>query len=259
MDLILKEQGLINIYETDEGEKLVIARELHFGLGSRRDFSTWIKKRVNDCDLIENQDFIRFTQKVEANNASKIEYYLKLDAAKEVAVMERNDKGKQYRRYLIEVEKKYKQLAFNTHRLSPQLQLLINMEMEQKTIKRELLKTKEDTKIVKEELQNIRDAIVINPREDWRRETNVVLGKICRELNNYKTPKDEVYRSLEKRAKCKLNTRLSNIKVRALSQGMSASKVKKLNFLDVIANDARLKEIYVLIVKEMAVRHRVSF
>lgn len=167
------------------------------------------------------------------------------------------DKAWEVYERLEETYFRVREISLNTAQLSPQLQLLINMEMEQKEIKKEVLKTREDTKKVKEELQNIRDTIVINPRENWRRETNALLGKICRALNNYKSPKDEVYRALEERARCKLNTRLSNLKVRALSQGMSSSKVKKLNFLDVIANDARLKEIYVAIVKEMAIKYGV--
>jgi len=37
-----------------------------------------------------------------------MEYIIKLDIAKEMAMLERNDKGKQVRRYFIEVEKEYK-------------------------------------------------------------------------------------------------------------------------------------------------------
>lgn len=46
---------------------------------------------------------------MEANNASMIEYIIKLDTAKEMAMLERNDKGKQVRKYFIEIEKKYKE------------------------------------------------------------------------------------------------------------------------------------------------------
>ena len=84
----------------------VSARELHAFLESRRDFSTWIKNRISEYDFVENQDFVRFHKKVEANNATLIEYALTLDMAKELSMVERNEKGKQARRYFIECEKK---------------------------------------------------------------------------------------------------------------------------------------------------------
>lgn len=46
---------------------------------------------------------------MEANNATMIEYLIKLDTAKEMAMLEHNEKGKQVRRYFINVEKKYKE------------------------------------------------------------------------------------------------------------------------------------------------------
>ncbi len=106
---VIESGGLIKIYQTDKGEKVVNARELHQGLGSKQDFSTWIKKRLSECDALENEDYIRLHKKMEANNATIVEYILKLDIAKEMAMLERNEKGKEYRRYFIEVEKKYKQ------------------------------------------------------------------------------------------------------------------------------------------------------
>ena len=83
----------------------VNARELHAFLQSRQDFSTWIKNRIADYDFVENQDFVRFHKKMEANNATLIDYYITLDMAKELSMVERNEKGKQARKYFIECEK----------------------------------------------------------------------------------------------------------------------------------------------------------
>lgn len=259
MKLTLIEQGLINVYESDIGTKVVIARELHEGLEVKSKFTDWIKKRIEDCDFIENEDYSHVSEKKETCTGAVVlrEYYLKIDAAKEVAMMERNDKGKQYRRYLIEVEKKYKQLAVDTQNLSPELKLLINMEMEQKKIKNQIESAKKETAAVREELKDMKDTIVINPKADWRQKTNQIIAKICRAMNDYKTPKDKVYSALEERGRCNLTMRLNNLKARALSNGMAPSKVKKLNALDVIANDTRLKEIYIAIVKEFAIKYRI--
>ena len=84
----------------------VNARELHEFLESKRQFADWIKNRISEYDFVENQDFVRFHKKMKANNATMIEYHITLDMAKELSMVERNEKGKQARKYFIECEKK---------------------------------------------------------------------------------------------------------------------------------------------------------
>ena len=92
----------------------VNARDLHEVLESDTKFSDWIKRRLDETDAILNADYIIVSQKRETiteygKKASIItEYILTTDIAKEIAMMERNEKGKQVRRYFIEVEKAYK-------------------------------------------------------------------------------------------------------------------------------------------------------
>ena len=71
-------------------------------------FNDWIAARINEYEFIENQDFVSFTEnsvKPKGGRPSR-EYYITLDMAKELAMIERNDKGRQARRYFIECEKK---------------------------------------------------------------------------------------------------------------------------------------------------------
>jgi len=67
---------------------------IHSFLVSRRDFSNWIKDRIVKCRFVENQDFTRFHKKVEANNATMIQYALNMDIAKVIAMVEGNHKEK---------------------------------------------------------------------------------------------------------------------------------------------------------------------
>ena len=86
----------------------VSARELHEFLESKQDFSTWIKNRISEYDFVEHQDFIAAPQKYGTANggyATRNEYYVTLDMAKELSMVERNEKGKQARKYFIECEK----------------------------------------------------------------------------------------------------------------------------------------------------------
>ena len=91
----------------------VSARELHAFLQSKQDFSTWIKNRIADYDFVENQDFIKLHKKMELSKTGQmgIDYYITLDMAKELSMVERNEKGKQARKYFIECEKRLQATA----------------------------------------------------------------------------------------------------------------------------------------------------
>ena len=102
-ELISLTQSAIN----GELQQTVNARELHAFLESKQDFSTWIKNRVEQYDFVENQDFILLHKKMEQVSGAKhlIDYHITLDMAKELAMVERNDKGKEARQYFIQCEK----------------------------------------------------------------------------------------------------------------------------------------------------------
>lgn len=103
-------QELIPISEKD-GKRAVSARDLHSFLESKQDFSTWIKNRIEKYDLVENVDYVLLHNFVEQVSGTKhrIEYALTVDAAKELSMVEGNEKGKQARRYFIECERKLKE------------------------------------------------------------------------------------------------------------------------------------------------------
>lgn len=95
----------------------ISARELHVFLESKQDFSTWVKARINDYGFQENVDFVKVKDPAPQKNGAeeskgyenwtvRVEYYITLDMAKELAMVERNEKGKQARQYFIECEKK---------------------------------------------------------------------------------------------------------------------------------------------------------
>jgi phage anti-repressor protein len=109
-ELKLIESGLIKVYETEKGEKVVNGRELHEGLENKRQYADWVKQRLIEVDAVENEDYISISQNCEKPSGGRptIDYILKLNIAKEMAMLEKNSKGKEYRRYLITIEEKYK-------------------------------------------------------------------------------------------------------------------------------------------------------
>lgn len=80
------------------------ARDLHAFLKVKARFNDWIRNRVEDFGFQENQDFITLTRLLVSGGKRK-DYYLSLDMAKELAMVERNAKGKEARLYFIDCER----------------------------------------------------------------------------------------------------------------------------------------------------------
>lgn len=96
---------LVNRPVAGQAQQTVNARELHAFLEVQTRFNDWIKNRVDEYGFIENQDFIAFTENL-VNGGRRIEYALSLDMAKELSMVERNEKGKRARQYFIDCEKR---------------------------------------------------------------------------------------------------------------------------------------------------------
>lgn len=133
---------LIKITEQN-GKKAVSARELHAFLESKQDFSTWIKARIEKYGFIENQDFEVFHNFMENPNGGRplIEYALSIDCAKEISMVEGNEKGKQARRYFIECEKKAQNPIMNLSRIDL-AKMIIQSEEEKQALQLEIQENK---------------------------------------------------------------------------------------------------------------------
>lgn len=137
-DLKLIENELVPVYETDKGEKVVYGTELHEILGVRTSYKDWSERRLSDIEAIENEDY-EVLLKNERNSKGgrpQKDHIVKLDTAKEMAMLERNEKGKQVRRYFIQVERKYKE---EVHTKLPQGKELLALAVleAQKTIEQQ--------------------------------------------------------------------------------------------------------------------------
>lgn len=97
---------LLNV--TTNGDKLTLsARELHKELNVTDRFTRWFE-RMGEYGFEENIDFTSVKSSTLVNNGATRElqdYRITLDMAKEIAMLQRNEKGKEIRRKLIELEK----------------------------------------------------------------------------------------------------------------------------------------------------------
>lgn len=134
------------------GQQVVSARDLHVFLESKQRFSDWIKNRIEKYNFIEGQDFQKLYFDVEGNQLiishhknmvsdnqevikpHKIEYVITIDMAKELSMLENNEKGKQARQYFIECEKKLKQLVLPRNYKEALQHLIAQVEINEKLL-----------------------------------------------------------------------------------------------------------------------------
>lgn len=128
--------------------------------------------------------------------------------------------------------------------LSPQLQFLIQLEKKQNRLEKRI-----DSMC---ETMQVRGT-------NWRRATHSLINRIAsasgieqRELYLV------IYDELELRAGVDLDRRLANLEDRLYERGVSESRISRLNYIDVIAEDRKLIEIYIAIVKETAIKYNAE-
>lgn len=77
--------------KNDAGQQTVNARDLHEFLESKQEFSNWIKARIQDYGFVEGKDFLIILSKSAGGRPSK-EYHISLDMAKELSMVELNER-----------------------------------------------------------------------------------------------------------------------------------------------------------------------
>lgn len=97
---------LVPVHGQDDGTQAVSGRDLHAFLEIGAEYAKWFS-RMTEYGLTEGIDFSSVLTKSPIGRPST-DHALTLDAAKEIAMIQRTEKGKQARQYFIEVEKRFK-------------------------------------------------------------------------------------------------------------------------------------------------------
>ena len=153
---------------------------------------------------------------------------------------------------LVETYFKIQQLRpmTQTEILAAQAQLLVDIEKKQR---------EQDKAIEKVDkcLDGICDIVKLDTTS-WREESRKLITKIAKSMGGVQYIRDvqtEIYKLVELRGSVNLSIRLTNKRRRMADEGVCKSKRDKLNYLDIIAEDKKLIEIYTAITKEMAVKY----
>ena len=100
---------IININLNDNQEPVVSGRQLHEALGVNSNYTTWFD-RMTEYGFTENEDYVllsNFGNQTGRGGHNKVDHVIKLDMAKEIAMIQRSDRGKQVRQYFIQIEKDF--------------------------------------------------------------------------------------------------------------------------------------------------------
>lgn len=151
-----------------------------------------------------------------------------------------------------EMEKSIKQ-QLDTTILSPELQMVNGLF---KALANQELATKQ----LATKVDDMKEILSVNSNE-WREKVNSILKRIANNIGGaepYRSVVNMSYERFESRAHCDLNRRLENRKTKMAAKGLSKTSIQKLNKLDCISEDKRLIEIYLSIVKEMAIQFGIN-
>ena len=98
---------LIKVQINENNEQIVSARLLHEFLEVKSRFNDWINNRIEKYGFLEDVDYTKILVQRFSSVAEQYDYFIKIEMAKELAIVENNEKGKEIRKYFIECEKKW--------------------------------------------------------------------------------------------------------------------------------------------------------
>ena len=203
-----------------------------------------------------HQMFLKSSHINDQNGQSYPMYYMNRDGFTLLAMGFTGKKALKFKMQYIEafnqLENEHKQHQIDTEELSPELKMfnqifksVANQELENKKLNHKV--------------DNIAEIVSLNTT-DWRKTSQSIIRKIAITQGGYGAYRDvskSIYDETDKRAGSNLKTRLTNLRKNMALEGASKSKRDKANKLDVIENDKRLKEIYMSVVKDFAIKNKV--
>ena len=129
--------NIIKIEVNENQEPVLSARELHDFLGATERFTNWFDRQLQ-YDFEENIDYVGCKVFNTQARQELQDYILKLDMAKEIAMIQRSEKGKQARRYFLQIEKDWN----SPEKVMARALILANKKIDQLQIENQELKPK---------------------------------------------------------------------------------------------------------------------
>lgn len=240
---------LINIIEKD-GQLVVSSRQV------AEDFEKEHRNITRDIEALKKdvlnfeQMFIQSTYEDSYGRKQK-EYLLNRDGFSLLVMGFTGKAALDWKlKYIDAFNRMERTLTEKMEGLSPLLRELIEIEQRQNRQEKAIAETNA-------RLDSIKDTITLNT-QGWREECRKLIARIARAWGGNGFIGDvnsEIYKLVDERAGVSLATRRTNKRQRMALEGASRTKRDRITFVDIIAEDKKLIEIYTAIVKEMAVKY----
>ncbi|MDM8313281.1 Rha family transcriptional regulator [Clostridium cadaveris] len=260
---------LISI-KTHEGEMVVTSREVAENFEKRHDSVLRdIENLIANVGSPQNCGnlFIETKYQHEQNKQTYKEYLLTRDGFTLLAMGFTGSKAIEWKLKYIDAFNKMEQALKEQSKptciedlIIMQAQSLKNIRQQLNQVTNNALEAKAEAEKSREEIQAMRDAITLDSN-GWRKETTAIINKIATKLGGFSEVnllKREIYKLLDTRLGVDVNRRLLEKKKRMALEGVCKSKIDKVNVLDVIAEDKKLIDGYVNIIRQYALKYGVS-
>lgn len=234
------------------------------------DYSRWVKNNITENEFAE-EGVDYWVLRIPAENLQggrpSQDFKLTASFAKKLSMTQKNQKGEDARIYFTKVEDGAKEMVLRMQEISPQLQVMINLELEQKRQKAEQERQAKELEEVKENQKAINQAMTREPEVDFRTWVNDSLSMIAESDNypyigsrqdRYRAVREESYVRLNKKRPCRLKQRVESEKGRAAMAGASQTRINAINKLTIIENDKDLRPVYEAVIREMLIAYKVQ-
>jgi anti-repressor protein len=163
---------LITTSQNDHGEIILSGRELHEFLEVKTRYNDWFE-RMSDYGFESGTDFIAITQKrvtAQGNSIQQTDHHIKIDMAKEIAMIQRTEKGKQARQYFLQLEKMWN---------SPEMVMKRALEYADRQVKKleEQIQIDKPKVFFAEALESSKDSILINELAKILKKNGIDIGE----------------------------------------------------------------------------------
>lgn len=244
---------LINI-ENKDGQLVVSSREVATNFEKQHKHVLEAIDKLAEGVAEKSADLLIPNQyQHEQNGQWYKEYLLTRDGFSLLVMGFTGSKALEWKLKYIEAFNAMEQQLTKLDNLSPQLQLLINLELQQKRMQQQISQVNQRVDGIKE--------IVGLSTVGWRDDARALIVKIAEQWGGTEYIAEVnrlIYQELNKRMGVNLKQRRTNKRHRMADEGASKSKQDKVSYVDVIADDKKLVEGYMAIVKEMAVKYGLA-
>ncbi len=233
-------------------------------------YSRWVKSNISENQFADDGvDYWSLVMDDERNFNPNPTQDFKLTAhfAKKLSMTQKNQKGEDAREYFTKVEDGAKQMVLRMQEMSPQLQVMINMELEQKRQAKEQERQAAELAEVRENQKTLTQALIKPAEVDFRTWVNNCLSAIAESegylyignsQERHRAVRAESYERLNRKRSCRLDLKVRNAKGNAANAGANSNQINAINKLTVIEADKDLRPVYESVIREMLAAYGVN-